>query len=157
MNFESYNKENKKTSIKCHQAPGGNTNFSLGWGSENTSVPQNRSHKRSNSGSDYNIISGEKFTTNETVKTEDKENVSVNKTQPMMHNNGFLNFNNQDKNFSIKTNYETGKNQFDIFKNEQPDGSKTHSSIKVQHAPGGNSNFTFGNDSTGYDEYRKKR
>jgi hypothetical protein len=160
MNFDTYTNENKKTSIKCHQAAGGNSSFSLGWGN-NTNVPQGRTHKRTNSGSDYNIISGEKFNTFESVKTEDKENLNIqnagNTQQPLMNNNGFLNFNNDDKNCSIKTNYETGKNKFDIFKNEQQTPQDKYQSIKINQTPGGNSNFVFGNDKTSYDDYRKKR
>jgi hypothetical protein len=158
MNFDKMN-ENKKSSIKCHFPPGGTGNFSLGWG--NDEMPKRvRTHQRSDSNSDFNIITGEGFI-NQSVKVVDKENYNIMNEKNTQNSNVSVGkilpcLNRDSKSESIKTKYETGKNQFNIF-NENTAGNTDKSSIKVAYAPGGKSNFNFGDDKSSYEEYRKKR
>ncbi len=139
MNFESYNKDSKKTSIKCHHPPGGSANFSLGWTKSETfaaKVPF-----------DHNPYP------KDAVNVEDKEN---NTFMSNSNQGTFLNFNDEAKKTTIKTDYSNGKNNFNIFNENVGNVDKTKS-IKVACAPGGKSNFVFGDDTTSYEDYRRKR
>jgi len=151
MNFDKMN-EDKKSSIKCHLPPGGIGNFSIGWGSDE--VPKRvRTHQRSDSNSDYNIITGEAFQVSQisTVKVSDKENSN----QMNIEGKILPCLNRDTKSQSIKTKYDNGKKQFNIF-----EGSNTTvniGSMKVNQTAGGNSSINFGNDNSSYEEYRRKR
>ena len=148
MNFENFNADNKKTSIKCHHPPGGSSSFSMGW-ENNQMNPGVKGTSNKNKESSFNIFNGQSY---QSVNEEDKENVSVNKisdfAQTQMTNNGptfFDNFNDSSKTSSIKTNYETGKPQYNIFNSDNSNDFKQNSSIKVSNTPGGKSTVFFGN------------
>lgn len=158
MNFDKMGQE-KISSIKCHHPPGGSTNFNLNWGSEDIKVA--RSLQRTNSKTNFNIITGEGL-------MEDKENVIFN--NKMTNNSEVININSMDKGgkilpnlkedskkCSIKTDYEGGKNQFNLFGADTPRGTNKVSSIKVTYAPGGKSNVFLGDDKTSYNDYRTRK
>jgi hypothetical protein len=156
MNYDKMN-EDKKSSIKCNQAPGGKGNFSFNWG--NDPLPKRiRTQSRSNSKSNYNIITGEALK-NQAVKNEEKENSNrnINNITVIHKGSSILPSDNDiNKKISIKTDYESGKNTFNLFNAPTPTTQEKSSSIKVNHAPGGKTNFNFGNDTTSYNEYRRK-
>ena len=163
MNFDGFNRENKKTSIKCHHPPGGSANFSLGWtnqgNKENGQAKPDQKQK-----SNFNVLTGEGTPyayQNVVVKSEDKENennancVNINQVNEASN---FLEFNDNSKKTSIKTDYSMGKNNLNIFNNDISLNAKnSNSSIKVACTPGGKSSVFFGDDRTSYEEYRKKR
>ena len=156
MNFDSFNRDMKKTSIKCHHPPGGNTNFSLGWTKPepvNAKVPFD--HSSHISVGAVNLEDKENMTI--VGNTQKAENLYMNSYENSKSN--FLNFQaDSKKNQAIKTDYSTGKNNFNIFNEKECDMAYGKaSSIKVTYAPGGKSNVIFGDDNTSYNEYRKKR
>ena len=133
------NGDNKKiASIKCQHPPGGNTNFSFNWKNEGQ-PEQRRMRSRSNSrNKNFNIISNE---------NTDMMNINA------------INCGNSDegKKSAIKTNYEVGKPKMNLFDEQKNVYGSKPNSIKVHHAPGGRSNIILGDDSTNYEEYRRKR
>jgi hypothetical protein len=112
------NVSKKTESIKCHQAPGGNSSFAFSY-SDNSSVTKSTSQKFSS-----NVFSNENCNTTN-YKSE-----------------------------SIKTSYGKQGN-LNIFGESNYDQKQP--SIKVTAAPGGGSNIVFGNDSSNYEEYRRKK
>jgi len=130
MNFNNNNNIPKNQSLKCNYPPGGNSNFSVGWGQGPEPVNSLKQTGK-NYGSNINYTSNGNF---------DKENVNK--------SNLSAGVTTQTKNAGY------GKPKFDIFNGT--DYSEKSSSIKVNHMPGGKSNVHFGNDSSNYEEYRKK-
>jgi hypothetical protein len=128
----------KLTSIKCQYPPGGNTNFSFNW--KNEGQPEYRRMKsRSNSRTkNFNIISN-----------ENTDMININAVK--------VDCSDEAKKSAIKTNYEIGKPKMNLFDEQKNVYGSKPTSIKVQHAPGGTSNIVLGNDSTNYEEYRRKR
>jgi hypothetical protein len=152
--------QDKKTSIKCHHPPGGSSNFSFNWGN-NVQDTNSRQTIRSTSKTKYNIINGlnnvDAYSFS-TVKPEEKENMNIN----LVPVTGSEDFEVPDAKkqttissvSSIKTNYQSGKAKLNIFNGDSADEKST--SIRVNHAPGGKSTVCFGNDSTSYEQYRRK-
>lgn len=107
----------KNESIKCNQAPGGNSSFAFNYNDTGVPTPKYTTQKFAS-----NVFSNENLNTNnkaESLKT----------------------FGKQDKlNLFGESNY-----------------SLKQSSIKVTAGPGGNSNIVFGNDSSNYEDYRRKK
>jgi hypothetical protein len=116
----------KVQSIKCQQAPGGNSTFQFQW---KEPAPTTPTKTRNRSKVNYNIINYESDPYN-------KENTTSPNVQSIK-TNGY-----SKSNFNLTGNYETN--------------DKTKS-IKVTTAPGGRSNIIFGNDSTNYEDYRRKK
>jgi len=135
------NTDSKKVqSIKCQYPPGGNTNFSFAWKNEGQMDPRRINRSRSGSRSKYNIITN--------VANENTDMMNIN----TVNNNG-----DDGKKSAIKTNYEVGKPKMNLFDDQKNVYGGKASSIKVQNAPGGRSNIILGNDSTNYEDYRRKR
>ncbi len=129
MNFE--NNKNKVQSVKCNFPPGGQSNFQMGWGMPNDPVSRDTKISSKNYASNCNTI----------INNSDKEN--VNKV------NIIAGMSTQSK----ESGY--GKAKFNIF-NDTNYSEKTPS-IKISQNPGGKSNLCFGNDSSNYEEYRRKK
>ena len=130
MNFNNNNKVPKSESLKCNFPPGGNANFSVGWGQSSEPVKSlNQTGK--NYGSNLNYTSNNQF---------DKENVNK--------SNIIAGVSTQNKDSGY------GNAKFNVFKDTNY--SDKSSSIKVNHMPGGKSNVYLGNDSSSYNDYRKK-
>lgn len=119
MNFNNNNKVAKNESLKCQYPPGGNTNFSLGWGQKAEPVNSKSQNTGKNYGSNIQYTSNNFF---------DKENVN--------NNNVLAGVSTQNK----ENGY--GKPKFNIF--NETNYSEKSSSIKVNHMPGGKSNVHFG-------------
>ena len=126
------NQENKQKnqSIKCNFPPGGNTNLSLEWG-QPSGPEKNLKQTGKNYGSNIEYTSNNNF---------DKENVNK--------SNIIAGMSTQTKNAGY------GKPKFNIF--NETNYSEKSSSIKVNHMPGGKSNVYLGNDSSNYEDYRRK-
>jgi hypothetical protein len=127
--------DNKVSSIKCQYPPGGNANFSLNWSSQ--SSQDQRKTQRSTSRNRYNIL------TNEKENFEGMMNIKT--------------YNDDDKKQAIKTNYDIGKSKVNLFNETKNSYLDKPSSIKVAHAPGGRSNIIFGDDTSSYEDYRRKK
>lgn len=138
--------DGKLTSIKCHQAPGGNSSFNVAWTSDN-SKPR-RSHSRRGSISNLNTITGETnqvyadFYENQENTTQSNLNTQANDgfAQPIPKSGKFAN---------------TPRGTLNLFGNY--DNIQKPNSIKVSNAPGGKSNVLLGDDATSYNEYRTKK
>ncbi len=151
MNFDNYG-ECKKSSMKRQYPPGGSSNFSLGWESDLQPIPQ----KTSSKGANFNIITGNYNSNGEVdVKfqnpqetTENKENYPSVNIIPFDDKNDYMKL-------SIKTDFK--RSNFSLFNNDSNVSQDKPNSIKVTYAPGGKSSVLLGNDSTSYEEYRKKR
>jgi hypothetical protein len=130
MNFNNNNNTQKNQSLKCNYPPGGNTNFSIGWGQGPEPVNSLKQTGK-NYGSNINYTSNGYF---------DKENINK--------SNVIAGISTQTKSAGY------GKGKIDIFNGT--DYSEKSSSIKVNHMPGGKSNVYLGNDSSNYEEYRRK-
>jgi hypothetical protein len=151
MNFQ----ESKKvSSIKCHHPPGGSTNFSLGWGNINSynQPTSQRSLKRSDSKTDFNIITGEAYNLN-VMNVEEKENMNVSNKETISAIEMVEDTNTK----TMKAPYDYSKQKMNLFDTEKNLYSEKTSSIKITYAPGGKSNVFLGDDKTSYEEYRKKR
>jgi len=122
--------KNRIQSLKCNFPPGGQSNFQMGWGQPNEPVSKDTKFSMKNYGSNYN-----------SVNINDKEN--VNKSNIM------AGISTQSKEGGY------GKAKINLF-NEYNYLEKTPS-IKVSQQPGGNSNIIFGNDSSNYEEYRRRK
>ena len=139
MNFSKF-EETKKTSIKCHHPPGGNSNFSLGWSGESAPAKNNQSKAQN-----FNILTGEANTTPSNLV--DQENINQ--------------INVQTENVEFAEPLASGKfsktprANLNLFGNYETN-DKTTNSIKVTNAPGGKSNVFLGGDNTSYNEYRRK-
>ena len=108
MFFTSNNKE-QQSSIKCVYPPGGQSNFQFSY--KDAKPDKINCKKYPDTKMNYDI---------------------VNLQDNGINNNQNINM----RNCSIKTNYNFGKEKFNIFKNEYPKESQ-QSSIKVTQKPGG--------------------
>ena len=129
MNFDGNN--NKVQSVKCNFPPGGQSNFSLGWGQQTEPVNKGPKYSGKNYGTNCE---------NNSVSNSDKENVN------RMNIIAGMSTQNKDSGY--------GKSKINLF-NDYNYSEKT-TSIKISQTPGGKSYVCFGSDSSNYEEYRRK-
>ena len=97
------------SSIKCFYPLGGQSNFKFSYNENEIKNQESHYKKYPDTKLNYDILN--------------------------LQNNGLNNHLNE-RNYSIKTNYEYGKENLNIYKNEYP-VEKNQSSIKVTQKPGG--------------------
>ena len=132
------------SSIRCQCPPGGQSNFKFIY---DDAQPDKCNYKKHpDSKSNYNIVTLESKENNQSIgnngqKSHIKTNYDCGKEQYNIFHNQFPKEAKQSK---IKTNYNSGNEQYNIFHNQFPKEGK-HSSIKVTQNPGGNSKMRFNN------------
>ena len=132
------------SSIRCQCPPGGQSNFKFIY---DDAQPDKCNYKKHpDSKSNYNIVTLESKENNQSIgnngqKSHIKTNYDCGKEQYNIFHNQFPK---EGPKSSIKTNYEYGNEQCNIFHNQFPKEGK-HSSIKVTQNPGGNSKMRFNN------------
>ena len=130
------------SSIRCQCPPGGQSNFKFLY--DDAQPDKCNFKKHPDSRSNYNIVTLESKENNQSMgnnvqKSHIKTNYDTGKEQYNIFHNQFPK---EGPKSSIKTNYEYGNEKCNIFHNQFPQGEK-QSSIKVTQNPGGNSNFIF--------------
>ena len=129
-------------SKRCQCPPGGQSNFKFLY--DDAQPDKCNFKKHPDSRSNYNIVTLESKENNQSMgnnvqKSHIKTNYDTGKEQYNIFHNQFPK---EGPKSSIKTNYEYGNEKCNIFHNQFPQGEK-QSSIKVTQNPGGNSNFIF--------------
>eukprot|EP00347_Sterkiella_histriomuscorum_P003815 403362832 len=119
-----------KTSVKIHNAPGGNSNFSLGWDTSNDKIQNNVSHQSQNSQNNYQS-SYQRMNNNENIYGGQQQ-------QSIYGNNAMLSHQGPDNNYMMQN-----------IQNQQPSqGAPSYgadrSSVKIHNPPGGRSSFQIG-------------
>ena len=139
MNFEG---KEQIFSKRCQCPPGGQSNFKFMY--DDAQPDKCNFKKHPDSKSNYNIVTLESKENNLNMgnnaqKSHIKTNYNIGKEQYNIFHNQFPK---EGPKSSIKTNYEYGNEKCNIFHNQFPQGEK-HSSIRVTQNPGGNSNILF--------------
>ena len=130
------------SSIRCKCPPGGQSNFQFLY---NDAQPEKCNFKKHpDSKSNYNILTLESKENNQDVSNAQrncsiKTNYEYGKEKCNIFHNQFPQ---EAKQSSIKTNYETGTEKCNIFHNQFPQEAP-QSSIRVTQMPGGNSHVRY--------------
>ena len=132
------------SSIRCKCPPGGQSNFKFLY--DDAQPDKCNFKKHPDSKSNYNIVTLESKENiqsmgNDSGKSHIKTNYDVGKEQYNIFHNQFPK---EGKQSRIRTNYNSGNEQYNIFHNQFPQGEK-QSSIRVTQNPGGNSKVLFNN------------
>jgi len=153
--------ENQKTSVKVHHAPGGQSNFSLGWDETSNSNTNNYPKKTQHSQLQSNISFGDY---QEKVKSSEGNIGETANTSVKVHHapGGQSNFSlsHGDDNKNVGTLRNPQPQQQGGYQQSQPsfhgginqsnnqsvpsDGNSFKPSVRVHNPPGGRSNFTLG-------------
>ena len=139
MYFEG---KEQTSSIRCKCPPGGQSNFQFLY---NDAQPEKCNFKKHpDSKSNYNILTLESKENNQDMSNAQrncsiKTNYEYGKEKCNIFHNQFPQ---EGKQSSIKTNYETGNEKCNIFHNQFPQEAP-QSSIRVTQMPGGNSHVRF--------------
>ena len=130
------------SSIRCQNPPGGKSNFQFLY---NDAQPEKCNFKKyPDSKSNYNILTLESKENNQDMSNAQrncsiKTNYEYGKEKCNIFHNQFPQ---EGKQSSIKTNYETGTEKCNIFHNQFPQEAP-QSSIRVTQMPGGNSHVRY--------------
>ena len=130
------------SSIRCKCPPGGQSNFQFLY---NDAQPEKCNFKKHpDTKSNYNILTLESKENNQDVSNAQrncsiKTNYEYGKEKCNIFHNQFPQ---EAKQSSIKTNYETGNEKCNIFHNQFPQEAP-QSSIRVTQMPGGNSHVRY--------------
>ena len=130
------------SSIRCKCPPGGQSNFQFLY---NDAQPEKCNFKKHpDSKSNYNILTLESKENNQDMSNAQrncsiKTNYEYGKEKCNIFHNQFPQ---EGKQSSIKTNYETGNEKCNIFHNQFPQEAP-QSSIRVTQMPGGNSHVRY--------------
>ena len=130
------------SSIRCKCPPGGQSNFQFLY---NDAQPEKCNFKKHpDTKSNYNILTLESKENNQDVSNAQrncsiKTNYEYGKEKCNIFHNQFPQ---EAKQSSIKTNYETGTEKCNIFHNQFPQEAP-QSSIRVTQMPGGNSHVRY--------------
>ena len=139
MYFEG---KEQTSSIRCKCPPGGQSNFQFLY---NDAQPEKCNFKKHpDSKSNYNILTLESKENNQDMSNAQrncsiKTNYEYGKEKCNIFHNQFPQ---EGKQSSIKTNYETGNEKCNIFHNQFPQEAP-QSSIRVTQMPGGNSHVRY--------------
>ena len=139
MYFEG---KEQNSSIRCKCPPGGQSNFQFLY--DDAQPEKCNFKKHPDTKSNYNILTLESKENNQGMSNAQrncsiKTNYEYGKEQCNIFHNQFPE---EGKQSSIKTNYETGNEKCNIFHNQFPQEAP-QSSIRVTQMPGGNSHVRF--------------